>query len=147
MHYPCSSLSLLRKTKAKPIVEKVSLTWYLMLTLIWTARLPEIILHTHCVCFSVTYLFISQLPLPRSPRTSLWLRPRDLSLSIFVDLLSIFDSSGHALLFETLSTPDCPPSSMTIPSQPLMSSFCYEVSVFSPLVHSLLCPVSQQHSG
>lgn len=81
---------------------------------------------------SLVYSFPSFPYQARSPRTSLWWKPRDLSLSIFVDLLSIFDSSGHALLFETLSSLDCPPPSMTFPSQPIMSSFCYEESFLQP---------------
>lgn len=61
----------------------LSLTWCLLLTppFIWTARLLEILFHTHCVSFFVTYLFISQLtaiwpPTPPTQR-SLGKTPKD----------------------------------------------------------------------
>lgn len=82
----------------------------------------------------------TKFPMPNAPRTSLWLKPKDLYLPVLVDLFSVFDSAGNILLFETVST--------LIPLLPLWlflpSLFCvvfllfihHEVSV-SPLAHSL----------
>lgn len=46
----------------------------------------------------------TKFPMPNAPRTSLWLKPKDLYLPVLVDLFSVFDSAGNTLLFETVST-------------------------------------------